>query len=384
MKLALLAQAYLYDKTARINGTLVQLHNLAYGFKEASLEVHYIASTKDKAKLGKEIIDGIHFHWIQAETSIFSWKKMMSFYTDVLVEVKPDALYVRGRNVMQYVAGKYAKKYNIPYVWATNGDDSAEFWKNIKRLGNTNKPIYKKCLLWPIKAYEDCYINKGMKMANKIINQSEYQQKETKRILKKEGIILPSYFIKDKGANIKENKILWLANLSPNKQPHLFIELINGCSLNGWKAILGGGTLDKKYESKIISLAKEQSIEVEGKIDFKDSFRYYKSSRIYINTSKLEADGLPNAFIQSWLSGAVVLSLNHDPNNWMETYNIGFCTNGDIKALKEKLQLLINEPKRLEIMSANAVEFAEKIFTNQSIIQEYITLFKNTSKRTLR
>lgn len=378
MKLALLAQAYLYDDTSSINGTLVQLHNLTYGFVNAGLEVHYIASTKDKTKLNNEIIDGIHFHWIPVAKGILAWKKMIPQYNNILVKVNPDAIYVRGRNVMQYIAGKYAKAYHVPYVWGTNGEDSAEFWKNIKRLKAKNTPIYKKYLLWPVKAYEDFYINKGMKMADVVINQSEYQQQETRRILKKEGLILPSYFIKNENRRIKENNILWLANLSPNKQPELFIELIKDCSLNSWKPILGGGTKDKTYGNKIASLIEGLGITTTGKIDFKDSFKYYQCSKIYINTSKLEADGLPNAYIQSWLSGSVVLSLHHDPNNWMETYKIGFCTHGDLNALKTKLQQLIKDSRLLNMMSSNAIEFATETFANQRIIDAYIDLFNKS------
>ncbi len=379
MKITVLAQAYLFDGSMTVNGTLVQLHNLAYGFKESGLEVHYIASTKDRTKITKDVIKGIHFYWIHEPTGWLSWKLKMALYMDVLTIIKPDAIYVRGRHVLQYVAGKYAGRYNIPYVWGTNGDDSAEFWKNVKRLKKSNKKMYKKLFLLPVKAYEDYFINKGMKMADTVINQSIHQQKETKRILKKEGVILPSYFINTniEGENKKKNQVLWLANLSPNKQPEVFVKLIKACSLNTWEVVLGGGTSDKNYENKISGLTNGLPIKTTGKINFKDSFAYYKSSKIYINTSIPEADGLPNAYIQSWLIGTVVLSLNHDPNHWMETYNIGFCAHGDFEALKLKLQQLIKAPKLLETMSDNAIKFAAKTFSNPIIIDKYIELFKN-------
>ncbi|MFI1771047.1 glycosyltransferase [Thalassobellus citreus] len=376
MKLAILSQAYLYDDTASINGTLVQLHNLTYGFKEAGIEVYYITSTKDKSKPTHEIIDGVHFYWIQAEIGILAWKKIMKHYQSLLFLIKPDAIYVRGRNVLQYVAGIYANKHNITYVWGTNGDDSAEFWKNTKRLKHSNKFFLKKIVLYPLKIAEDFFINMGMKMAQVVINQSIHQQQETKRILNKEGIVLPSYFFYQNKGVKKENKILWLATLSPNKQPNVFIELVNNSSLKKWQAILGGGTKDKSYEVEITSLIKDTSVDMIGAVDFKDSFKFYESSKIYINTSKPEADGVPNAYIQSWLNGTVVLSLHHDPNNWMDTHNIGFCAKGNLNALKEKLQLLINKPDVLESMNANAIKFATETFSNKAIISDYINLFK--------
>ncbi len=378
MKLAILSQAYLYDSTAPINGTLVQLHNLAYGFIQAGIEVHYVSGTKDKTKPNKEVIDGIHFYWIQTKSGVISWKRSMSEYKKVLIKIKPDVAYVRGRHVLQYVAGMYASKNDIIYAWGTNGDDSAEFWKNTKRLKCSNKSWIKKIVLFPLKMMEDFFINKGMKMAHFAINQSTYQQQETKRILKKNGVILPSYFSYQDTGIQKENKILWLANLSPNKQPELFLELVFRIELDNWKVVLGGGTKDKIYKDKIVGLIGGLPINMTGRIDYKESFQYYESSKIYVNTSKLEADGLPNAYIQSWLSGTVVLSLHHDPNDWMETYNIGFCAKGDLNVLKEKLQLLINEPKVLDAMCANAIKFATKTFSNKSIIDDYIKLFKTS------
>lgn len=381
MKLAILAQAYLLDPNASINGTLVQLHNLSLGFSKAGIEVHYIATTKDGSKPRSELINGVYFHWIHSQKGVFEWYTNMNKYKSILESVQPDAIYVRGRNVFQYIAGKYASKNKINYVWGTNGEDSAELWKNVKRLKDTNKSIIKKVALFPLKAFEDSFINKGMRWADVVINQSEHQQKETKQLLNKNGIVLPSYFVKTEYPIKKENKILWLANLSPNKQPNLFIELIKSCRLNDWKAILGGGTTDKNYENQIHNAIGETPIVLKGKIDFKDSFSYYNTSKIYVNTSKPEADGLPNAYIQSWLNGVVVLSLHHDPNRWMEKHNIGFCGHGDFEALAKKLQFLMNEPKYLQTMSDNATKFAAETFASSSTLEEYIKQFKKGNKK---
>jgi len=376
MILAILAQSYLFDETASINGTLVQLYNLSKGFEKAGIEVHYVCTTKDASKPKHQKLEGIHFHWIQLQVGFFEWKRVMPLYTICLNEIKPDAVYVRGRNVMQYVAGKYASENNKIFVWGTNGDDSAEFWKNVKRLKNSNKSILRKIFLYFLKAYEDVYINRGMKMTNFIVNQSLQQQKATKENLNKKGIILPSYFLPVKNKTSKDNIILWLATLSLNKQPHLFIELFHDLEVHNWKGVLGGGTSNINYQLEIKNTIQSLPIKMIGEIPFQESFNYYQAARIYVNTSKPKADGLPNAYIQSWLSGAVVLSLHHDPNYWMEKYQIGFCANGDLNKLRDKLQELINDDEQCKMMSNNAKIFAEQQFSNSSIINKYIALFE--------
>lgn len=376
MKLAILGQGYLFDSTASINGTLVQLYNLSQGFTASGVEVHYITITKDLQKPKRELLNGVHIHWIHSEGGILEWYSNNAKYGLTLEKIKPDAIYVRGRNTLQYVGGKYAAKHKINYVWGTNGDDSAEFWKNLKRLNISNKSFLKKIMLFPLKALEDIFINKGMKLATTIINQSEHQQKETKKLLGRNGIILPSYFLKTECRDSKENIILWMASLSKNKQPYTYINLIESCDLNGWNAILGGGTTDKSFENQIRDSVVNLSITFVGKVDYNHTFNYYCKSKIFVNTSVRE--GLPNAYIQSWLSGTVVLTLNHDPNGWMKKYNIGFSAKGDIVALKNKLQELINNPITLQTMSDNAVKFASETFANSNIIEEYINHFSQS------
>ena len=375
LKLAILAQGYLFDETVNINGTLVQLHNLSKGFCKAGIEVHYICITKDTSKPCYEVIDGIHFHWIQLQKGFFEWKRTMALYKNILERVSPDAVYVRGRNVLQYVAGNYAKDQQINFVWGTNGEDSAELWKNLKRLKKSNKSLLKKIVLFPLKAWEDYFINQGMKMADIVINQTKYQQSETRRILNKSGVVLPNYFHETNANGIKKNQILWLATLSPNKQPEKFIELFNKPIHNNWEIILGGGSKIISYQTRIFHKATDYGITCVGSVAFKNSFDFYKDAKIYVNTSQPDSDGLPNAYIQSWLSGTVVLSLHHDPNNWFDKHNIGYCSNGDIQQLRRKIDFLIENPKELQTMSKNARLFANKTFANPEIIESYKNMF---------
>jgi len=376
MKLAILAQGWLHDKTAKVNGTLVQLHNLTVAFAERGVEVHYIATTGDKTKPGTEQANGVTFHWLQTDNQVLGWKKNMMLYRKILEGIHPDALYVRGRNVFQYVAGRYAHKNNKIFVWGTNGDDGAEFWKNTRRLLASSKGPGKKILLLPLKILEDRYINIGMKMPSVIVNQSVQQQESTRTILHKEGIVLPSYFLPVDNQIKKENLILWLANLSHGKQPEVFIQMIRDLNMQSWKALLGGGTTDAIYASKIKNLISGLPIQLAGKITFRDSQSFYQKARLYVNTSKTGSDGLPNAYIQSWLSGTPVLSLHHDPNNWLNQKRIGFCAHGDFLLMKRKLHELINDPMQIEVMGNKAREFAEKEFSDPKIIDTYIRLFR--------
>lgn len=377
-KLAILAQTYLYDETASTNGSLVQLYNLTQGFYKLDVEVHYICTTKDKTKNSHEINNGIHFYWIQAKKGVFEWKRIMPLYKDILQSIEPDAVYVRGRNVMQYVAGNYAKKHNIPYIWGTNGDDSAEFNKNIKRLKESRKSLLKKTVLYPIKALEDWYINKGMQMPDYIVNQNTHQKEQTLKHLDRDGIILNSYYFIDENEEIPiKNQVLWLARWSKEKQPELFVEMISQLKPTAIDVVMAGDANSSNAMAELATNARKLNIKTPGKIAYKDVNSYFAKSLVFVNTSYRE--GVSNTFIEAMLNGVPVLSLNSNPNNWLTDLNIGYCAHGNIEDLATSLEGLLNNREKLRKMSDDARAFAKQQFSNDQIIEDYIKLFQSNA-----
>ena len=374
MKLAILAHAYLEDKTAPINGSLVQLYNLSHGLQKNDIEIHYIAATKDKTKTEFELSNGIHFHWIQKKDNFLEWKHVMKLYEHKLNQVQPDAVYVRGRNTLQYVAGNYAKKNKKVYVWGTNGDDSAEFWKNIKRLKSSNKSIIKKAILFPLKALEDSYINKGMKMPNYIVNQNTYQKQKTSELLKRKGILLNSYYLIDETKDsTHKNVVLWLARWAPEKQPEIFIDIVSKLHFPEVQFVMAGDSTNSNKSSIILNKSEKNNIEFPGKIPYNEVNNYFAKALIFVNTSYKE--GVSNTFIEAMLHGVPVLSLNSNPNNWLIDYDIGYCANGNIADLTNKIDELLSNRDKLQQLSVNAKVFAQKQFSNNNIIKNYIKLF---------
>ncbi len=378
MKLAILAETHLI-KSKYITGSTVQHYFLSEEFSKRGIEVYYFYCQNENKNNKMEVLNGVRIIYIEVPKNIFTPFYQNYFYYRKLIEVKPNWIYVRGRSIFQYTASKYVKKFGGSYIWNTNGWDSAEHWKYLKKLSLNNMNIVKKlAILMPTLAH-DYFINKGMKNSKVIINQTTDQKLSTKRILNINGKILPNYFPKIDKYVIKNDSILWIANLHKNKGVEKFIELIKQSKIKKWEPIIAGGTADKNYYKKIKKKSKENNITFKGKVKFFDSYKIIRQSKIFINTSDIGADGLSNAFIQSWLSGTVVLSLNHNPNNWMEKHNIGYCANGDLTKLKEKIDLLINNKSLLKNMGENAIEFAENKFSNEKIIDSYIKIFKENN-----
>ena len=88
-----------------------------------------------------------------------------------------------------------------------------------------------------------------------------------------------------------------------NKSPEKFVKIINRIQPNRWSSILAGGTKNKDYQKQIADLCKKSNIEFLGNVSFNYSTKLIANSRIFINTSDPNSDGLSNAFIQSGLLG---------------------------------------------------------------------------------
>ena len=376
MKLTILADSHLL-KSEEINGTIVQLYFLSKGFSKNNIDVYYIYNSKESSNI--EELEDITLINVKNKSRFLSPFFQSYYYYKHLINIKPDYLYVRGRSIHQFVAVIYCRYHKTSYIWNTNGRDSPELWKMIRRLFRGNKNLFKKLFLIPITLFHDILINYGIKNSKIIVNQTQDQKDYTKKLLSVNGIVIPNVFPAVKKRTEPKNQFLWLANLSRSKNPEIFIQIYKSLKNKNWTATLVGGTRDNDYFNYIRDECSFVNIKFVGKVDFFDTYKYFNESKIYINTSDKHADGLPNAFIQAWNSGNIVISLNHDPNGWIKKHNIGYCAHGNVKSLINKLISLQSNDVELAKMRKNALAFSKNKFSSKKIISQYINIFNNIS-----
>ena len=384
MKIALLGDAFLLDPSTGINGTQVQIYNLSRGLSSRGLEVHCISLTLDKhLKAGR--VNGINLKWLLSRNRPFGWVFEISRTQKILDEIDPDVIYQRGRSHLTFAAARWAHRRSRRFVWASNGEDSGEFWKQLKRLGRSRRPIWRKLVLAPYMAVQDLYIHRGLKGVDQVISQTEHQKQRILSNFGHSAVILPSVFLPSPGRRRvpKEKIVLWLANLSPGKQPELFIDLTKqSADLNDWRFILAGGSQDEDYVASLKARTKElPSLALVGPVPFDKSQELYARASVFVNTSLLEADGLPNSFIQAWLDGTPVFSLNHDPNGWITSQGLGYCAHGDFEDLSRALRRMLADRSQLRVMGSACVRFAEVTFGNE-VIDRYVSVLEGNVRHT--
>ena len=374
----MIADSFLLDESTGVNGTQVQMYNLAKAFSQRGIEVHYITLTS-RNTTNNETIDGIKLHWISGIRWLHSWLVDFVVYRQILDSIQPDVVYQRGRSHLTWLGARWAKKHSKKFIWGSNGEDACDYWKVTGRLNRSGRSIWRKVFLLPLVFAQDLLIHRGVRSASIVVNQTVHQQKQLYKNYSKNGVVLPSYFVASPSNNEckKQKIVVWLANLSKGKQPEKFIELAEACQdQRGWLFLLGGGTTDIEYENSLKKRTdKLLNLEMIGAVPFKETDEIYNKASLFVNTSEAFADGIPNAFIQAMLHGTPILSLNHDPNGWIEQYDLGYCAHGDIQDFFRQGKALLDNEDRLSRLGERCALFAKSTFSSEATIDKYLQLF---------
>lgn len=167
----------------------------------------------------------------------------------------------------------------------------------------------------------------------------------------------------------KQVDVLWVGNSLPKKRQEVFFELAKLLPERGLAIAINDGNLlrfmkakeDAKRLRNVIFLGTIPPIEMES---------WFQRTRLFLNTSIQE--GFPNTFLQAWMNGVPVISLNIDPDRIISRYMLGTVatTRLEIEGLREKFRSmaeLLVPPIELLL---NNVEIIEKIARRA---QHYVT-----------
>ncbi len=129
MKISILADSALYI-SPHVTGSMVQQYNLAVSLAKAGEDVyvHFTGETFDKELVNNKY-HGITLVSCPVKRKKLNWWHKSKVYISSLDKVQPDVIYTRGRSILLYVASKWAGMNKMLHVWATNGEDSWEYWK---------------------------------------------------------------------------------------------------------------------------------------------------------------------------------------------------------------------------------------------------------------
>jgi glycosyltransferase involved in cell wall biosynthesis len=104
---------------------------------------------------------------------------------------------------------------------------------------------------------------------------------------------------------------------------------------------------------------------------------YLKYCFVLINTS--ESEGFSNTFIQAWLQGVPVISLNSDPDNIISQHRLGYYCSSDITKINLYLNKLISDYDLYSEISFNCFSYAVDNFSIKNNMEKLRSILYSRS-----
>ena len=166
--------------------------------------------------------------------------------------------------------------------------------------------------------------------------------------------------------------ILWTGRSGPLKKPYLFLDLARQMPELSFTMICQRNEGDMNYDSLVKEAGKVDNLQFIRRVRYDEIENYFERARVFVSTS--EAEGFPNVFIQASKCRTPVLSLNVNPDGFLDKYKCGMCANGDWVLFVDMLKKLLN-PETARELGNNARKYVEEHHDVTKIIEQYKSCF---------
>ncbi|MCS7170644.1 MAG: glycosyltransferase family 4 protein, partial [Candidatus Kapabacteria bacterium] len=288
----------------------------------------------------------------------------------------PDVIYQRGKLPETILAARYARRYGTLFVWCSNADNSALRWKFVrKRLRYRRRPLW----LLPARVAEaaaaDYMIERALRFAGLVIAQTRHQQRTLAPILGKEPTLVGSgHPLPPPPTWDPETTpvVLWLANLTPVKQPLAFVRLARYLQHVPARFLMAGAAPNPQLLADVRREAEGlHNFAYAGPVPFAANHQLFARSHLLVLTSLFE--GLPNTLVQACLYGVPTISLRNDPDGLIKTYGIGEVV-PDEASLVRAVEQWVEDPERRRAAGERAYALARTQFDIRVVVDKLSAL----------
>jgi len=321
-------------------------------------DVHYVAYQSGTTQTTTD--EGISLHRLQSDVDPADAPKLV---LEEIKSINPDYVYLRNFSDLP-LADHLDDWIDGEIIFNISHDRQCLRLRNNPRETMTISNIYQ----WVNEPWR-LFKKRLFQLPDYRFAQTEYQQD-----LLKENFGLTSSYIGN-GHPIPEDiadtrnppTILWLASLKSWKQPMKFIEIAEACEDLNCQFWLVGRPANTELMNTIDEhLDNLSNIAYKGGCGIKESNTYIRDSDIFVNTSVKE--GFPNTFIQSWLRKTPVVSLNVDPDNLLQKYDIGTSADGDFEKMVADLRCMIENTSYRNDLGVNARSYAKSNHSMSAVV----------------
>jgi glycosyltransferase involved in cell wall biosynthesis len=222
-----------------------------------------------------------------------------------------------------------------------------------------------------------------LKTAKQVIVQNAHDCESLFRTTGVRSIAVPNgHRITDLPSN-QRKWILWVGRSVAFKRPELFIKLAQAIPSENFIMICQTTRGDKnvnkpvKKDSLLEEIKNIPNLKLIDYVPFHQIDSYFEQSKVFVNTS--DSEGFPNTFIQACKCATPILSLNVNPDDFLNKYNCGLCANGDWQDFKNMLKRLL-DPATASEYGTNGYRYVLEHHDITKSIEQYKMIFHNLKK----
>jgi glycosyltransferase involved in cell wall biosynthesis len=318
--------------------------------KRPDFETFYVThlAPKELQQNGYQIVP---FGFGQMSSAGATLLQLPSLYR-VLKSLKPTVVYQRCLMPYTAVCALYCMRYGAQFVFHIASDN------DVMRspIKGWTAGAFLRRILRRISEY-------GMRRADAIVAQTRDQA----RMLSAEfgltaALVVPNFHPIPAETAMRRDpsrlRIVWVANFKPVKNPEMFVELAEAFSNEPAISfiMIGRPGEPSQYGSLHARIKRMRNLEILGELPLERVDQEIASSDILVNTSS--AEGFSNTFIQAWLRGVPVVSLNVDPDGCLSCGGAGVVT-GSLRQMISVIADFSRNRDRLRKLGEDARAYAQ-------------------------
>jgi len=221
--------------------------------------------------------------------------------------------------------------------------------------------------------FTGCAFRWSLRSAAQVVVQNKIDQKGLEQTISIHSIVIPNAHRLPMLSNAERDTILWVGRSAPVKRPELFIDLAGKMPSEHFTMICQHATGDQSYEELVARARKVKNLQFIQRVPFSEIGSFFQRAKVFVNTS--DAEGFPNTFIQACEFAAPILSLNVNPDSFLDEYNCGICCEGSLERFTDSLGFMLAENRYIE-MGRKARKYVEQNHDIKRTVEEYKKIFR--------
>lgn len=342
------------DAVTQGGGAQRQMYLLSKELK-SSFDVHFIVG--DYGQSRHETRDGITLHRAYtpgSDSGLFKQTKRMLVLFDTLRRVDADFYIFRG---FPHKAGLLNLWFEIrgkPWLYSFSSDHNLG-----RHLEQQPKPL-------------SLLFKRAISRADAIVSQTQYQADNVAETFDVVSRIIPNGYppVASTEQQTERGFFLWVGNINEDiKRPHLYLDIAERTPRSEF-VMIGPRTSDDDYHKRIVERSRRlDNVDYLGPVNPDKIHSYFQQAIALLNTSPKE--GFPNTFLEAWRYGTPVLSLDVDPQRFVEFPDANGYMSGNIDQLADAVERIKDDNEYWKTLSAPAQEYFEAHFVLEHVASQY-------------